>query len=46
MMVSFQGGLTVEEAGARALQECTQANDGQACKIRYDDCTSPVIVVE
>lgn len=46
MMVSFQAGLTVEEASARALQECTQTNGGQACRIFYSDCTGPVVVVE
>ncbi|MCD9031558.1 DUF4189 domain-containing protein [Luteimonas sp. Y-2-2-4F] len=43
-MISFEIGLSVEEASEKALQSCSGANNGGACKIFYSNCTEPVIV--
>lgn len=40
----FQGGPTIEEASRLAREECTKKNGGQACKIYYSDCTTPLLI--
>lgn len=38
------GSATIEIASERALERCSEKNNGRECKIIYSNCTSPVLV--